>query len=137
MLKPQRMSRVVFAGTKDQMDKTIETLFNLDILHIEDYHEEHESFSLGKTLKRGTKISEDLITVRSLSKNLDIDKDAEPVNVTKKISTHAISQQLSRDILPLQKKMLGVVERMGALERRLISRYHWSFIQGLETSRHM
>lgn len=122
MLKPQKMSRVVIVGVKSQLDRTIETLYNLNLLHIEDYHQEDEGFKLGRPLKRGTKISEDLIKVRSISKNLNIDKDSEPPVAAKRFQKSQISREIPREIIPLQNRILGNVERINALERRKTDR---------------
>jgi V/A-type H+-transporting ATPase subunit I len=122
MLRPQKMSRVVIAGTKDHMDKTIKTLYNLNLVHIEDYHEEQEGFSLGRPLKRGSRISEDLVNIRSISKNLGIDKEVEAADKSKRMSMRLASDSVQRDVLPLQKRILTIVERINALERRKTER---------------
>jgi V/A-type H+-transporting ATPase subunit I len=116
------MSRVLVAGTKNHMDKTVQTLYRLNLVHIEDYREDHEAFKLGKPLPRGKKISEDLIKIRSISKNLDIDKEIELPDKSTKYSRTRISNQIPRDILPLQKRILTIVERINALERRKTDR---------------
>ncbi|UCH88541.1 MAG: V-type ATP synthase subunit I [Thermoplasmata archaeon] len=122
MLRPQKMSRVLIAGVKTQLDRTIETLYNLNIVHIEDYRQDQEGFKLGKPLDRGSRISEELVTVRSLMKNLDIDKEVVKPEKPKKYGKRRISLEISRDILPLQKNVLAIVERMSALERRKTDR---------------
>jgi V/A-type H+-transporting ATPase subunit I len=116
------MSRIIITGTKSKEDRTIEILYKLNFLHIEDYHQEHEGFKLGKPLKQGEKISEDLIKIRSISKSLNIDDEALSPAKFSKIRSSQISQQIPRDILPLQKRILSIVERINALERRKVDR---------------
>ena len=77
MLRPQKMSRIVIAGVKSELDRTIQTLYKLNILHLEDYRQKEQGFKLGRPLAKGSKISEDLVKVRSISKNLGIDKESE------------------------------------------------------------
>jgi V/A-type H+-transporting ATPase subunit I len=104
------------------MDKTIQTLYNLNLVHIEDYHDEQEGFSLGRPLKRGSRISEDLVNIRSISKNLGIDKEVEVADKSKRMSMRLASDSVQRDVLPLQKRILTIVERINALERRKTER---------------
>ena len=70
MLEPQRMDRVLIVGTKDVMEPTINTLHDLNLLHIEDYIEEEEYFHIGKPLTKATSLSEKLLKLRSIKSYL-------------------------------------------------------------------
>ena len=48
MLKPKKMSRVLIVGSKDVLEKTINTLYDLKIIHIIDY--QGRGIRDGKTL---------------------------------------------------------------------------------------
>ncbi|MCD1295989.1 V-type ATP synthase subunit I [Methanocella sp. CWC-04] len=70
MLEPQRMDKVLIVGSKEVMETTINTLHDINLLHMEDYTEEEEYFRIGKPLKSATSLSEKLLKLRSIKSYL-------------------------------------------------------------------
>lgn len=74
MLRPEPMSRVLLVGPREDLDKVIEVLYDLKLVHLVDYREEDETLKMGKPLPKAVGISEDLIKIRSISSILRTDK---------------------------------------------------------------
>ena len=86
MLRPERMSRVSVTGTKRVMDDAVEAIYDLNLLHLEDYDGSWEGFSPGDPMDPADETSERLVTVRSIESILGVDEgdvdDESPVHVT-------------------------------------------------------
>jgi len=74
MLKPKEMQRILVVGPKNRMEVTIEALHSLEVLHIMDFKEPDEDFSLGTPLEKASEISENLVKLRSISSVLDVEE---------------------------------------------------------------
>jgi V/A-type H+-transporting ATPase subunit I len=75
MLRPERMSKVSVTGSKAVMDDVIETVHDLNLLHVTDYDGSWEGFDLGETLGGAETVSEKLVTVRSIESILGVEGD--------------------------------------------------------------
>ncbi|NPV62388.1 MAG: V-type ATP synthase subunit I [Methanotrichaceae archaeon] len=89
MLRPEKMSRVVVAGSKDVIAPVIEKLHELRLLHIVNYNGSQPDFALGKPIGKAKEYSEDLIKLRSMARYLDVKSKAPEV-------TYSESQILSQ-----------------------------------------
>jgi len=78
MLRPEPMTRVLVVGPKDQLERVIETLYDLRLVHILDHRGEDEVVSIGKPLPRAAAVSEDLVKLRSIASILNIAEAEEP-----------------------------------------------------------
>jgi V/A-type H+-transporting ATPase subunit I len=72
MLRPEKMSRVVIAGSKDVIAPVIERLYESRLLHLVNYTGGQGPFEIGKPIGRAKEYSEDLIKLRSMARYLDI-----------------------------------------------------------------
>ncbi|MCX9084175.1 MAG: V-type ATP synthase subunit I [Candidatus Methanoperedens sp.] len=115
MLKPTRMTRVVIAGTKDLMESVISTFHDLNLLHITDYSEESETFKIGKPLKPASKMSEYLLSLRSISNQLGIIEN-ESQGTSK---TRELQSRMDEKISTLQKEVSSRFDEMRDLESRI------------------
>jgi V/A-type H+-transporting ATPase subunit I len=79
------MDKVLIVGTKDVMEATINTLHDLDLLHIEDYTEEGAYFHIGKPLKSATSLSEKLLKLRSIRSHLKTKDNPYPTEGRQKV----------------------------------------------------
>lgn len=61
------MTRAIIVGPKDKLEGTIETLYDLKLLHILDHHGEDETFRMGKPLPPASELSENLVKLRSIA----------------------------------------------------------------------
>ncbi len=115
MLKPTKMIRVMIAGTKDLMEPTISALYKLNVLHIADYSEEFESFKIGKPLKPASKLSEYLLSLRTIASQLGL-KEKE---TALKVSAGELPSQIDEKIAELQKEVSLRTDELRSIESRL------------------
>src|SRR3990170_15651 len=73
MLRPEPMTRVLVVGPKDQLERVIETLYELRLVHLVDHHGEDGVISIGKPLPRASEISENLVKLRSIASILKVE----------------------------------------------------------------
>ena len=70
---PKRMVKCSIVGHKDYLKKTIDVIHEMNVLHIEDFVENDNSyFKIGTPIKYGEKISSKLVTIRSLENYLKL-----------------------------------------------------------------
>jgi V/A-type H+-transporting ATPase subunit I len=82
MLRPEQMSKVSVAGSKRVMSDVIETMHELNLVHITDYDGSWEGFTPGDSLEGADETSSKLVTVRALANSLDLDEDDVNTNAT-------------------------------------------------------
>ncbi len=93
MLRPERMSRVSVTGSKRVIDDVIETVHDLQLLHVTEYDGSWEGFEPGDPQTGADEASEKLVTVRSLKSILDVtEEDAGPNNQI--VTGEALDDQL-------------------------------------------
>lgn len=79
MFRPEQMSKVSVTGSKAVMPTVIETIHDLNLVHLSDYDGSWEGFDNGTPIEGADNISEKLVTVRALESTLDLsDGDVEP-----------------------------------------------------------
>ncbi|TLZ74732.1 MAG: V-type ATP synthase subunit I [Methanobacteriota archaeon] len=81
MLRPVPMTRALIVGPRDELEATIERLYDLKLLHIVDHKEGEEGLEIGKPLLKASEASEILVKLRSLASVLQLE-DAEPAAET-------------------------------------------------------
>ncbi|MFB6202514.1 MAG: V-type ATP synthase subunit I, partial [Halorhabdus sp.] len=92
MLRPERMSRVSVTGSKAVMADVIETVHDLDVLHITEYQGSFEGFEPGDPTEGADDASDKLVTVRALKSTLGVEpEDAGP---TRLVTDEAIEEEL-------------------------------------------
>lgn len=90
---PKQMVKCSVVGHKDYLKKTIDTIHEMNVLHIENFVEDNNSyFKIGKPIKYGEKISNKLVTIRSLENYLKLNT----INNKQKISS--INENLDNKI---------------------------------------
>ena len=114
MLKPTKMTKVVIAGTKDQIEPTISTFHKLNVLHITDFSKETEDFKIGRPLKTASKFSEYLLSLRTISNQLGL-KEGESGKLTKV----ELSSDIDEKITKLQKEVSSRFDELRNIESRL------------------
>src|SRR6266508_4256899 len=77
MLRPVPMTRALVVGPRDELEGTIERLYELKLLHIVDHKEGEEGLEIGRPLRKASEASEILVKLRSLASVLQIE-EAEP-----------------------------------------------------------
>ncbi|MCL7414908.1 MAG: V-type ATP synthase subunit I [ANME-2 cluster archaeon] len=72
MLKPKKVSMALLLGNKKLLDQAVETLHDLNCVHIVDFTEETDFLSIGRPTEVASDASNKLIKLRSLSNFLGI-----------------------------------------------------------------
>ncbi len=93
MLRPEQMSRVSVTGARRVMDDVIETIHDLNLLHVTEYDGSWDGFDHGNPMAGADEASQKLVTVRSLKSILDVDEEsAGPA--TQLVTDEALDEQL-------------------------------------------
>ncbi len=74
MSKPESMSKITVLGPQSYKKRAIETLYELGVLHLVD-HEKDENFDIGKPLDYSERLSEILVSLRSLISQLELENE--------------------------------------------------------------
>ena len=92
MLRPERMSKVSVAGSRQVMRDVIEATFDLHLVHFSEYEGQIEGFDTGSPIEGSEEASDKLVTVRSLKSILDVsEEDAGPARI---VSEEALEEKL-------------------------------------------
>jgi V/A-type H+-transporting ATPase subunit I len=75
MLRPERMSRVSVTGAQRVMADVIETVHQLNLLHVTEYGDDWAGFEPGDPRAGADAVAEKLVTVRALESTLDVTED--------------------------------------------------------------
>jgi len=79
MLRPEQMSKISVTGSKRVMSDVIETMHEMNLVHITDYDGSWEGFKPGDSLEGADETSSQLVTVRALESTLGLeDEDVDP-----------------------------------------------------------
>ncbi|HEV8595245.1 MAG TPA: V-type ATP synthase subunit I [Thermoplasmata archaeon] len=78
MLRPEPMTRVLVVGPKDQLERVIETLYGLKLVHLVDHRGEEDGIGIGKPLPRAAEVSENLVKLRSIANLLNVAEAERP-----------------------------------------------------------
>jgi V/A-type H+-transporting ATPase subunit I len=93
MLRPERMSRISVTGAKRVMDDVIETVHDLQLLHVTEYDGSWDGFEPGDPVEGADEASQKLVTVRALKATLGITgEDVGPSNQI--ITDEALDEEL-------------------------------------------
>lgn len=119
MLAPEQMSRLLIAGTKEQMGPVIGELYRHRLFHIEDFvgQEEYAGFRLGMPLDGATEASVDLLNIRAAETAFGIASDGVPA--ARRISAAELRRQLETELPAIDAQADELVSRRTRLETRL------------------
>jgi V/A-type H+/Na+-transporting ATPase subunit I len=114
MLLPEKMSRVLIAGSKDKLRETTDVLYDIALVHPIDFSEE-EGLSLGSPFPSASDASQKLLKLRALQKDLEI----EETNFGVKVPVGDIEARMSWTVEDLNAEVAGVVETKNQTQQRL------------------
>jgi V/A-type H+-transporting ATPase subunit I len=116
MFKPLEMSKVIIIGSTKLLDQTIETLHDLNVLHITDFREETDPyFKIGKPLEKASYTSEKLLKLRSISNYLGISG----VPVERRYKVEELARNLDKQLTEIDSKVSELLERKNKIESEL------------------
>ena len=81
MLRPERMSKVSVTGSRAVLESVIETMYDVNLVHLSDYDGSWAGFDNGDPMGGADAASEKLVTVRALESTLGVDPaDVDPAS---------------------------------------------------------
>ncbi len=122
MLRPEQMSKVSVVGSTAVMERVIETVHDLRLVHLADYDDSWEGFSPGTPIEGSEELSERLVTVRAIESILDVDEeDAGPTRV---IDDEELGEEIERTrtrVNELDDRRVELREELRRVEDRISS----------------
>ncbi|MCL2460004.1 MAG: V-type ATP synthase subunit I [Euryarchaeota archaeon] len=110
MFHPKQMTKLLIAASKDHIEEVIGELYKRRLFHIEDYVrndlEEWSGYSIGMSLTQADQISSELVKIRSIISNLEINQESMP------LAGYAKQNELSKKI---ESDLPGIAARIEAL----------------------
>lgn len=108
------MTKILIVGSKDKLKETIEELYRLEAIHPIDFSSEEEGFTLGAPLPEASEISQTLLKLRAVSKDLAVvDKP-----LKEKIEKDRIHKEVSEALITLEAEIRGAVETRDQIQNR-------------------
>ncbi|WP_276249692.1 V-type ATP synthase subunit I [Haloarcula rara] len=92
MLRPEKMCRVSVTGSKRVMESVVESVHDLDMLHVTEYDGAWEGFEPGDPVEGADEASDQLVTVRALESILGV--EAEDAGPTRLVTDEALEEDL-------------------------------------------
>jgi len=121
MFKVQRMSKLLIAASKDQLEPVIRELYRHNVFHIEDFvdqgEEGYEGFKIGKPVEGASATSGKLLRIRSLENMIGVaagDVDSGAVQGKEVLST-----RIESELPKIEEEIGALVERRNSLESNL------------------
>src|SRR6056297_3418499 len=122
MLRPERMSKVSVTGSRAVMDDVIETVHELNLVHLSDYDGSWEGFESGDPIDGADEASEKLVTVRSLESILEIDEeDAGPSRIVTEDALEDELEEVRVEVNELEDRRSELEDDLRDVEERLDS----------------
>ncbi|MCX6664902.1 MAG: V-type ATP synthase subunit I [Euryarchaeota archaeon] len=120
MFRPEKLSRTVIIGSKDYLERTIELLHELEIVDIIEYSAKglDPDFKIGKPIVKSSGASDQVLTLRSSAKLLDLDEEK---HVDKKMTIDEITKDLDGKIQTLEKEIISVTQEKTTLDEQLFA----------------
>jgi len=117
---PKQMSRLLIAGSRDQMVPVVAELYRHNLFHIEDYvdsgAEGYEGFKIGTPLSGASEKSADLIKIRVITNAVSI--SADDVDTKSSCSMDELQTKIERELPPLEREVEELTGRRSKLEAR-------------------
>lgn len=120
MLKPKKMSKVLIVGGKGALEKTINTLYDLKIIHIIDYQGDNDGFEIGRPIKKTSLFSEYVLSLRSLKDVLNlsdapVDHELRDFEFSKDFKTQL--DRLENDVMKRRRKLDDIQILLSDIEK--------------------
>ena len=116
MFKPKEMKRTIIIGSKNDLEKTIELLHSLEVVHIIDYtsNEKEDELHLGTPTAQASKISQHLLKLRSSAQMLEI--DTESSSLSAKIPESQVKKDIDLKIQDIELTVLSLMKTKTRIE---------------------
>lgn len=121
MFKVQRMSKLLIAASKDQLDPIVRELYRYNVFHIEDFVEQeaegYEGFKIGKPMSGASGISSELIRIRSLSNMTGVSADSVERGALREAGS--LHKSIGEELPAIEKEILALVSKRNDLESKV------------------
>lgn len=102
MLKPEKMAKVAVVGANEKLAIASESLYKLNMLHVES-PVETEGFKVGTPMEKAGQVSRALLQLRSYISHLKL--DASKISVKRKFKQAEIEEKMSRKLAEYQEQI--------------------------------
>ncbi|WP_332897301.1 V-type ATP synthase subunit I [Haladaptatus sp. CMSO5] len=120
MLRPKQMSRVSVTGSKSVMGEVIETVHDLNMVHLSEYDGAWDGFAPGDPVSGADDASEKLVTVRSIQSILDVDEaDAGPTRIVTDDALEDELEEIRTEVNTLDDRRDELRDELRAVEDRI------------------
>jgi V/A-type H+-transporting ATPase subunit I len=114
------MSKVSVTGSKRVMDPVVETVHDLNLLHVTEYDNSWEGFDPGDPVEGAESASDKLVTVRSLESILDVDEDdAGPTRIVTDDALEAELEEIRTEVNELDDERQRLRQQLRDIEERV------------------
>ena len=118
MLHPRQMTKLLIAASKDHIEEVIGELYKRRLFHIEDYvrneKEEWSGYSIGMPLIQADQISSELVKIRSIISNLEINEEKMPRADYMKQSE--LSKKIEADLPGIATRIETILSKRSSLD---------------------
>ncbi|NOQ55199.1 MAG: hypothetical protein GQ477_00150 [Nanohaloarchaea archaeon] len=122
MLKPKKMCKVTIAGPKSMRDQVVSFLYGREILHIDEYTRpaDEKVLDIGIPTEKASRLSEDLVKLRSIKKHLNVSKNSKTQIDRKVVSIDTPDQkEISTQIDGIDAQIVDHLDKIRALNDSL------------------
>jgi V/A-type H+-transporting ATPase subunit I len=113
------MAHAVIAGPRDELEGTIEALYDLKLLHILDHRGEDDTFRIGKPLPPAAELAENLLKLRSIANILALKQPPKQKEAVRLEELRQKIQALELNITEEDAARRKTESLLGELERRI------------------
>ncbi|WOF16960.1 V-type ATP synthase subunit I [Methanoplanus sp. FWC-SCC4] len=121
MFKVQRMSKLLIAASKDQLEPIVRELYRYNLFHIEDFVEQeaegYEGFKIGKPIEGAGKTSTELLRIRSIANMIGV--SAGNVDAAGVMSAGSLQNKIEGDLPGIESEITGFVDEKNSLEAQM------------------
>ena len=116
MLMPEQMNRVLIVGSKEDLKKTIDVLYESEAVHLVDFPADEQGFSLGAPLPEASVASQKLIKLRALEKDLELTEES---CEKKAVEICKVRADCDITVAELETNLRAVVDKRAKTQTRL------------------
>ncbi|WP_292424321.1 V-type ATP synthase subunit I [Methanoregula sp.] len=118
MFKPEQMSRLLIAASRDQMGPVVAELYRRKLFHVEEFveagSEGYEGFKIGTPLSGANEKSTDLIKVRAIENTVSV--HADDIASVKTFKQAEIAAKIERELPALEREVEELTARRSQLD---------------------
>jgi V/A-type H+-transporting ATPase subunit I len=120
MLRPEQMSKVSVTGSKGVMDDVVETVHDMNLLHVTEYDGSWDGFAPGDPVEGAEDASDKLVTVRSIESILGVSaEDAGPTQIVTDEKLDAELAEVREQVNELDERRDDIRSELREVEEKL------------------